>query len=151
MLPVHMAILVAQAGRWELAALLWSAAVGVKMNALLFAPALALLMLRAAPLWRCLLCAALAAGVQARARASLSPTLHPMTPQPHPRPNNPPSPAPTPALPQLALAVPFLEYRSEYLARAFEFGRQFQYKWSVNWQFVPEQARAISRAFSVSC
>jgi cation transport ATPase len=48
------------------AALAWSAAVSVKMNALLFAPALALLMLRAARTRTIFAAVALALGLQAR-------------------------------------------------------------------------------------
>lgn len=105
MLPMHMAILGAQRGKWELAAVLWSLSVSVKMNALLFAPALVVLMLRAAPLTRCVLCAALAVAVQ------------------------------------VVLAIPFLGHPQAYFGRAFEFGREFKFKWSVNWQFLPEEAR----------
>ena len=31
-----------------------------------------------------------------------------------------------------------LENPSGYLHRSFDFGRQFLYKWTVNWKFVPE-------------
>jgi alpha-1,3-mannosyltransferase len=38
------------------------------------------------------------------------------------------------------LGLPFLTtYPKSYLLRAFEFSRVFTYKWSVNWQFVPEE------------
>jgi alpha-1,3-mannosyltransferase len=37
------------------------------------------------------------------------------------------------------LAVPFLRKAPhEYIARAFDFGRSFEYKWTVNWRFLPE-------------
>eukprot|EP01102_Stenamoeba_stenopodia_P007874 TRINITY_DN2222_c0_g2_i2.p1 TRINITY_DN2222_c0_g2~~TRINITY_DN2222_c0_g2_i2.p1 ORF type:complete len:422 (-),score=74.69 TRINITY_DN2222_c0_g2_i2:136-1401(-) len=40
---------------------------------------------------------------------------------------------------QIGLAWPFLTtYPASYFNRAFEFGRQFIFKWSVNWQFVGE-------------
>lgn len=40
---------------------------------------------------------------------------------------------------QLILGAPFLAtYPREYLGRAFEFGRVFMHKWSVNFKFVPE-------------
>jgi len=40
---------------------------------------------------------------------------------------------------QVILAVPFLETNPySYFNRSFEFGRQFFFKWSVNWQFLPE-------------
>ncbi|KAL4796040.1 glycosyltransferase [Aspergillus venezuelensis] len=41
---------------------------------------------------------------------------------------------------QVLLAIPFLQKNpSGYFERAFEFGRQFMYKWTVNWRFVPEE------------
>ncbi|KAL4931516.1 dolichyl-P-Man:Man(5)GlcNAc(2)-PP-dolichol alpha-1,3-mannosyltransferase [Aspergillus undulatus] len=41
---------------------------------------------------------------------------------------------------QVMLATPFLQTNpSGYFERAFEFGRQFMYKWTVNWRFVPEE------------
>lgn len=40
---------------------------------------------------------------------------------------------------QLILGAPFLAtYPREYLGRAFEFGRVFMHRWSVNFKFVPE-------------
>jgi alpha-1,3-mannosyltransferase len=40
---------------------------------------------------------------------------------------------------QVALAWPFVTAAPlDYVKRAFDFGRQFQYIWSVNWKFVPE-------------
>ncbi|KAL4904871.1 hypothetical protein BDW74DRAFT_23034 [Aspergillus multicolor] len=40
---------------------------------------------------------------------------------------------------QVLLAVPFLQTNpSGYFERAFEFGRQFMFKWTVNWRFVGE-------------
>ena len=42
---------------------------------------------------------------------------------------------------QLALAAPFLlAHPREYLAKAFEFSREFTYRWSVNLKFLPEAA-----------
>ncbi|KAJ2789573.1 dolichyl-P-Man:Man(5)GlcNAc(2)-PP-dolichol alpha-1,3-mannosyltransferase [Coemansia linderi] len=38
---------------------------------------------------------------------------------------------------QVAVAVPFLyEYPVEYVTRAFDLGRQFDFTWTVNWRFV---------------
>jgi len=36
-----------------------------------------------------------------------------------------------------------------YLIRSFDFGRQFMYKWTVNWRFVPEDI-FLGKAFSRS-
>ena len=50
---------------------------------------------------------------------------------------------------QLALGYPFLAtYPAEYIARAFEFSRQFVYFWSVNWKFVPEEV-FLSKPFAL--
>ena len=51
---------------------------------------------------------------------------------------------------QIGVAIPFLRrYPKEYLKGAFNFGRQFMFKWSVNWQFVGEDGFS-SRAFQTS-
>jgi alpha-1,3-mannosyltransferase len=43
------------------------------------------------------------------------------------------------AIVQLIVGFEFLSYDPlAYLGRAFELGRVFQYRWSVNWQFVDE-------------
>ncbi|KAF3699287.1 Dol-P-Man:Man(5)GlcNAc(2)-PP-Dol alpha-1,3-mannosyltransferase [Channa argus] len=40
---------------------------------------------------------------------------------------------------RLLLGVPFLlENPTGYLSRAFDLGRQFMFKWTVNWRFLPE-------------
>ncbi|KAL2853720.1 glycosyltransferase [Aspergillus pseudodeflectus] len=40
---------------------------------------------------------------------------------------------------QVMLAMPFLPTNPQgYFNCAFEFGRQFMYKWTVNWRFIPE-------------
>ncbi|KAK7721243.1 dolichyl-P-Man:Man(5)GlcNAc(2)-PP-dolichol alpha-1,3-mannosyltransferase [Diaporthe eres] len=50
---------------------------------------------------------------------------------------------------QAQLAVPFLKHPGAYFGRAFEFSRQFLFKWTVNWRFVGEET-FLSRAFSTS-
>ncbi|KAJ1734903.1 dolichyl-P-Man:Man(5)GlcNAc(2)-PP-dolichol alpha-1,3-mannosyltransferase [Coemansia biformis] len=43
------------------------------------------------------------------------------------------------ALSQTIVAAPFLlTYPAQYLARAFDYGRQFDFTWTVNWRFVGE-------------
>lgn len=43
------------------------------------------------------------------------------------------------ALVQITLAVPFLAANPVgYLTRSFNLGRQFFFKWTVNWRFLPE-------------
>lgn len=48
---------------------------------------------------------------------------------------------------QVLIAVPFLSYPWAYASRAFEFSRQFFFKWTVNWRFVGEE-RFLSKQFS---
>lgn len=95
--------LVLARGAWIGAVVVFSAAVSVKMSALLAAPPVAAVMLQGATPAR--FAVAVGAGV---------------------------------AL-QLALAAPFLTtFPRQYVSRAFEFSRVFMYKWSVNWQMLPE-------------
>lgn len=49
---------------------------------------------------------------------------------------------------QIITGLPFLTHDAQaYLSRAFEFSRQFYFKWTVNWRFVGEE-RFLSPAFS---
>lgn len=48
---------------------------------------------------------------------------------------------------QVLTAVPFLRYPWAYFSRAFEFSRQFFFKWTVNWRFVGEDM-FLSKQFS---
>ncbi|EFR03197.1 hypothetical protein MGYG_06196 [Nannizzia gypsea CBS 118893] len=51
---------------------------------------------------------------------------------------------------QVLLGLPFLlENPTGYISRAFEFTRQFLFKWTVNWRFVGEEL-FLSRPFSVA-
>ncbi|KAG7258355.1 hypothetical protein CRUP_022097 [Coryphaenoides rupestris] len=90
-------------GRWTLGCGLYSLAVSVKMNVLLFAPGLLFLLLSEFGLVKAIpkltLCAAI----------------------------------------QLVLGLPFLlENPVGYMTQAFDLGRQFMFKWTVNWRFLPE-------------
>ncbi|KAL8633924.1 hypothetical protein Q9189_000436 [Teloschistes chrysophthalmus] len=50
---------------------------------------------------------------------------------------------------QFVVATPFLPVNARgYLSRAFEFSRQFLYKWTVNWRFVDEKI-FLSREFAM--
>ncbi|SCU97914.1 LADA_0H09274g1_1 [Lachancea dasiensis] len=41
---------------------------------------------------------------------------------------------------QYCIALPFVQqHPREYWSTAFDFGRQFMYKWSINWQFVDQE------------
>ncbi|KAI4278576.1 MAG: hypothetical protein LQ337_000908 [Flavoplaca oasis] len=51
---------------------------------------------------------------------------------------------------QITIAFPFLPVNPiGYVSRAFEFSRQFLYKWTVNWRFLHEEA-FLSREFTVA-
>lgn len=51
---------------------------------------------------------------------------------------------------QIVIALPFISVNwAGYLQRAFEFSRQFFFKWTVNWRFVGEEV-FLSREFSIS-
>ncbi|KAJ9656459.1 dolichyl-P-Man:Man(5)GlcNAc(2)-PP-dolichol alpha-1,3-mannosyltransferase [Neophaeococcomyces mojaviensis] len=52
---------------------------------------------------------------------------------------------------QIGAATPFMGRKEMpiYLKQAFDFGRQFLYKWTVNWRFVPEDT-FLSRSFAYS-
>ncbi|XP_066049584.1 dol-P-Man:Man(5)GlcNAc(2)-PP-Dol alpha-1,3-mannosyltransferase isoform X2 [Chamaea fasciata] len=107
--PVAMAILFLAINlfleeRWSWGCLLFSLAVSVKMNILLFAPGLLFLLLQRFGLLGCIpkLCIC--------------------------------------ALLQVVLGLPFLLVNPVgYLMRSFDLGRQFQFKWTVNWRFLPEE------------
>jgi len=100
--------------RWSLGSLLYSLAVSIKMNILLFAPALFLAYLAtqgiAGTVKQLMICASV----------------------------------------QLAMGAPFLlTYPLEYLVGAFNLGRVFMFKWTVNWRFIPEEV-FVSRAFHIA-
>ncbi|KAL8996840.1 MAG: hypothetical protein Q9169_003742 [Polycauliona sp. 2 TL-2023] len=51
---------------------------------------------------------------------------------------------------QITIAFPFLPVNSlGYMSRAFEFSRQFLYRWTVNWRFLDEQT-FLSRKFTIA-
>jgi alpha-1,3-mannosyltransferase len=51
---------------------------------------------------------------------------------------------------QVVLGYEFLGANARsYLSRAFEFSRQFMFKWTVNWRFVGEEA-FLSKPFSIA-
>ncbi|NXS52411.1 ALG3 mannosyltransferase, partial [Brachypteracias leptosomus] len=117
--PVAMAILFLAINlfleeHWSWGCLLFSLAVSVKMNILLFAPGLLFLLLQRFGLLGCIpkLCIC--------------------------------------ALLQVFLGLPFLLVNPMgYLTRSFDLGRQFQFKWTVNWRFLPEEVFQ-NRAFHVT-
>ncbi|KAI5092894.1 dol-P-Man:Man(5)GlcNAc(2)-PP-Dol alpha-1,3-mannosyltransferase, partial [Silurus meridionalis] len=96
---------------WTLGCALYSLAVSVKMNVMLFAPGLFFILL---------------------SEFGLMKTLPKLT---------------LCAIIQLVLGLPFLcENPAGYISRAFDLGRQFLFKWTVNWRFLPEDI-FLSRYF----
>lgn len=88
--------------RWNLGCFIFSLAVSLKMNVLLFAPGLLYLLIQDSPLMTI-------------PRLAICGTT------------------------QLILGAPFLlRHPASYLRKAFELDRQFFYKWTVNFKFLPE-------------
>ncbi|CAH1773575.1 unnamed protein product [Owenia fusiformis] len=88
---------------WLLGCAIYSIGVSVKMNVLLFAPALLMLLLYTQGLNGTILHLALCASIQ------------------------------------LLFGLPFLLVNPVgYMMRSFDLGRQFFFKWTVNWRFLPE-------------
>lgn len=98
----------------SLSAFLFSFAVSVKMNILLYAPAYALVFYEDIGLLKSIKNAGIAFGTQ------------------------------------ILLALPFL-YSNPigYIQRAFDFGRIFLYKWTVNWRFLDEQTFTSPQFFKI--
>lgn len=114
MLPLYASVLLMQSGRWVWALALFSLAVSVKMNVLLMAPPVFMLMMEGASRTTTAAALATAAGIQ------------------------------------LVLGAPFLAtYPWSYLSRSFDLGRQFMYKWTVNFRFLPEHI-FLSKGLAVS-
>ncbi|XP_071805610.1 dol-P-Man:Man(5)GlcNAc(2)-PP-Dol alpha-1,3-mannosyltransferase-like isoform X1 [Asterias amurensis] len=114
MLFLYLSINLFMDGRWNWGCFWFSIAVSVKMNILLFSPALLLLLLTEFGFWatipRLLICAVI----------------------------------------QVVVAVPFLQVNpSGYIIRSFDLGRQFYFKWTVNWRFVSEEF-FLNRYFQLS-
>ncbi|CAL1683388.1 unnamed protein product [Lasius platythorax] len=107
--PIAMLLLYASVNafldnRWYLGSVLYSLAVSVKMNILLFAPALLVAYLCVLGLFKTVIHLNICAFVQ------------------------------------LILGLPFLlENPIAYIKGAFNLGRIFEFKWTVNWRFLPEE------------
>lgn len=114
MLLLYAAVDLFLVNRWSLGCLMFSFGVSVKMNILLFAPALLYLLL---------------------VSQALKGTVKNLT---------------ICAIPQIVLAVPFLlENPWGYIKMSFNLGRQFFYKWTVNWRVLPEEI-FLNRYFQTS-
>ncbi|XP_074650410.1 dol-P-Man:Man(5)GlcNAc(2)-PP-Dol alpha-1,3-mannosyltransferase-like [Tubulanus polymorphus] len=89
-------------GRWSVGCVFYSVAVSIKMNILLFSPALLMLLLSSQGLVKTGLHLALCAMIQ------------------------------------VVLGLPFLMTNPwGYVKMSFDLGRQFMYKWTVNWRCIP--------------
>lgn len=104
MLCLYIAIYLFIHRYWLFGCIVYSLGVSVKMNVLLYAPAVGFLLLRNIGIFKTgiglILC----------------------------------------VLVQIIVALPFLlTYPESYVSRAFEFGRVFFYKWTVNWKMIPEE------------
>lgn len=114
MLFLYIAVDLFLANRWYLGCLFFSLGVSVKMNVLLFAPALLYLLLISQGNVGTIKCLTIC------------------------------------ALPQVTLAIPFLLVNPwDYIRMSFNLGRQFFYKWTVNWRLLPEDI-FLNRYFQIS-
>eukprot|EP00049_Salpingoeca_infusionum_P004181 m.75463 g.75463 ORF g.75463 m.75463 type:complete len:405 (+) comp12452_c1_seq1:95-1309(+) len=102
MMFLYMAVWLFLARQWTIGCALFSLAVSIKMNVILFAPGLFIVLI-------------LNTGLPATiARIALCGAI------------------------QVGLGLPFLlENPAGYLQRSFDLGRQFMFKWTVNWRFLP--------------
>lgn len=100
----YLAILHFAKHKWYIACVFYSLAVSIKMNMLLYAPGILLvLLLGTSGVQQTAICLSICAGIQ------------------------------------LLLGLPFLTtYPIEYLSRAFDLNRTFEYQWTVNFRFLPE-------------
>eukprot|EP00038_Savillea_parva_P009404 m.183332 g.183332 ORF g.183332 m.183332 type:complete len:430 (-) comp15789_c0_seq1:48-1337(-) len=103
MLLLYVAVILFQRHRWYAGCVMFSLAVSIKMNVLLFAPGLLYLLLLTFGFWETIPRLAVCAIIQ------------------------------------LVLGLPFLlENPIGYINRAFNFGRQFDYTWTVNWRLISQ-------------
>jgi len=114
MIFLYISIIFFERDRWSIGCVFFSLGVSVKMNVLLFAPGLLVLLLIkfgiVGSIKKIMICAVL----------------------------------------QLLLGIPFLlENPIGYIERSFNLGRQFFFKWTVNWRFLPESL-FLSRWFHIS-
>ena len=113
MLPLYASVFCMQKGQWKIALALFSIAVSIKMNILLMAPSVFMLLLMGAQRITTFVSLLIAASIQ------------------------------------LILGAPFLvTFPWSYLSRSFDLGRQFMYKWTVNFRFLPEDI-FLSRQLSI--
>ena len=128
---LFLAIYCYQCRMWTLGSLAYSVGLGVKMSLLLALPAVGVVLWQGMGRDRAVKQALLMGQVQV-SRTTLVGGDTSLT------------------LFQVLLGYPFIIANARsYVARAFEFSRQFLFKWTVNWRFVGEEI-FLSRWFSVS-
>lgn len=120
-----------------------SLAVSVKMNVLLFAPGLLVILLVVGGVRWAGLQIAWCASIQVRLLVASQPVITLTVTRCHS--------CLSCHLPlQLVLGAPFLlAHPTAYLHRSFELQRQFLYRWTVNWRFLPEHV-FLNRAFHLT-
>nr|XP_009775624.1 PREDICTED: dol-P-Man:Man(5)GlcNAc(2)-PP-Dol alpha-1,3-mannosyltransferase isoform X3 [Nicotiana sylvestris] len=121
---LHAALISIIYQKWHLGLVIFSGAVSIKMNVLLYAPPLLLLMVKAMDIVGVISALAGAALVQ---RSSYKFVVH-----------------------MIVIGLPFvLSHPASYISKAFDLGRVFIHFWSVNFKFVPEEI-FVSKAFALS-
>ena len=114
----YLSVLCFVSQNWKLGSLLYSLSVSVKMNTLLAAPGLLVIYLRNLNLQHTILNLAICASVQGKLSEFYK------SYQNH----------------SVVAGFEFLTtYPVAYLHRSFNLGRQFEYKWTVNWRFISEE------------
>lgn len=128
MLGLFLAIYSYQTQYWHLGSFFYTTGLNVKMSLLLPLPAMGIMFLQALGSTEAITQAMIIFQVSVRdlfhlARATLTPL-------------------------QVAYGYPFRKRALSYVPRAFELTRQFLYKWTVNWRFVPEDT-FLSKPFAL--
>lgn len=135
MMLLFIAVYMFASQKWRMGCAIFSFAVSIKMNVLLFAPALFFLLLQSCGVLRTVWYLFICASIQVRERVSLSTCTLQKQPfceltasflyMKHDK--------------QIILGLPFLRHNwFNYLHKAFELSRVFTYEWTVNWKFLPE-------------
>jgi len=121
-LSMTLSILAYQSDLWTLGSALFSTSVAIKMNGLLYLPAIGLLLTQALGVSRTIRQITTMLSIQVGWRVFI--------------------------LTKVLYALPFvLHHARSYMQMSFNFNRQFLYTWSVNWKFLDEET-FLSTQFS---
>lgn len=116
---------------WTAGSVIYSIGLGVKMSLLLALPAVGIVLLQAIGRNSAIRKAFIIVAIQVCTMVKLQGTIR-LTAA------------------KVVIASPFASHDAQaYLSRAFEFTRQFLFKWTVNWRFVGEET-FLSRRFSLT-